>query len=159
MLAHSSHRLGVDFLEFQNDLGPAERVDFPARADRLGGIPRFNRRSGLFKPLSDALGRQSRFAVPGAKKRDRCLTHSDSSCGSPRNMDRRGMDQRGSLLRRRSADGLVGCRWRGDLHRGRTAREKLAVVAIGWKRLGLRQAQGFVFLANGRIGLSAELNR
>jgi hypothetical protein len=62
-------------------------------------------------------------------------------------------------LRRLSADGLVGCGWRGDLHGGRTAREKLAVVAIGWMRLGLRQAQGFVFLANGRIGLSAELNR
>jgi hypothetical protein len=44
----------------------------------------------LFKPLSDVLGRQSGFAVPGAKKRDRCLTHSDSSCGGPRNKDRRG---------------------------------------------------------------------
>ena len=69
------------------------------------------------------------------------------------------MEQQGLSLRRLSADGLVGCGWRGDLHRGRTAREKLAVVAVGWKRLGLRQAQGLVFLANGRIGLSAELNR
>ena len=79
------------------------------------------------------------------------------------------MDQRGLSLRRLSADGLVRCGWSGDLHRGRSAREKIAVVAIGvvafgvvavgWKRLGLRQAQWFVLLANGRIGLSAELNR
>ena len=85
-----------------------------------------------------------------------------------------GMVQRGLSLCRLSADGLVRCGWSGDLHRGRSAREKIAVVAIGvvaigvvafgvvvvgWKRLGLRQAQWFIPLANGRIGLSAELNR
>lgn len=69
------------------------------------------------------------------------------------------MDQRGLSLRRLSADGLVRCGWSGDLDRGRSARDKTAVVAIGRKRLGLRQAQWFVLLANGRIGLSAELNR
>lgn len=140
MLADSPHRFGVDLLKFQNDFGPAERIDFPRRAQRVWGIPRLLGCRGLFNVIHRVLGWHGRIGVPRSKEGDRCLAHKSSSTGYPRKCIAR------KALFERSPDGLIGLGWIRDFHRCRYC---------DGRRAG-RDADRFVLLTNRWVGLTGE---
>ena len=140
MLADSPHRFGVDLLKFQNDFGPAERIDFPRRAQRVWGIPRLLGCRGLFYVIPRVLGWHGRIGVPRSKEGDRCLAHKSSSRWLSKECLAR------SALLERSPDGLIGLGWIWYFHRCRSC--------DGARRW--RDANRFVLLSDGRVSLPGE---